>query len=211
MQNNMTLNEIAESYGTDKRISGHGYVNQYQTYLDNWRDFKFNLLEIGVYDGASLKTWKKYFPKADITGIDIDIRCKEYEEDRVNVVIGDQTDVNFLTDITNNKEYSIMIDDGGHTWKQQIVSFETLFPKLSPGGIYFVEDVHTSYVQKWKDYNISGVDYFKSLVDKVNLYGKSFIGYTEIHNQQLDYFERNIEYVHFYKSIIIIGKKQESL
>ena len=38
-----------------------------------------------------------------------------------------------------------MIDDGGHTMEQQIVSIETLFPLLADGGVYLVEDTHTSY------------------------------------------------------------------
>ena len=73
--------------------------------------------------------------------------------------------------------------------------------------------MHTSYRPNsiWDDYNITGINYFKNLVDKVNLNGKSFCGYKEIGSQNLDYDERNIDYVHFYKSILVIGKRTESL
>jgi hypothetical protein len=79
--------------------------------------------------------------------------------------------------------------------------------------MYFIEYIHTSYIAKsiWDDYHITGVDYFKGLVDKINLYGKSFRGYKEIGNQPLDYYEKNIDFIHFYKSLIVIGKKQFSL
>lgn len=33
-----------------------------------------------------------------------------------------------------------MIDDGGHTMKQQLVTFATLLPHVKPGGLYIVED-----------------------------------------------------------------------
>jgi hypothetical protein len=39
-----------------------------------------------------------------------------------------------------------VIEDGGHTMRQQITSFEVLFPFLNPGGIYFLEDLLTSWM-----------------------------------------------------------------
>lgn len=207
----MTLDELAIKHKTDKGSTDHSYTSKYSLYLEQYRNEKFNLLEIGVCDGASVKMWKDYFPKANIVALDIDSRCKEFEEDRINIHIGDQTDIKFLNNII--KEYNhfeIILDDGGHSWRQQIISFETLFPQLTPGGMYFIEDMHTSYRpgSVWDDYPTTGIDYFKTLVDKVNLNGKSFCGYKEIGNQPLDYYERNIDFIHFYKSLILIGKKQ---
>jgi hypothetical protein len=210
----MNLNNLAIKHGTDKGPYDHMYTSKYELYLDQYRDENFNLLEIGVCDGSSVKMWKEYFPKANITALDIDPRCKEFEEDRINIHIGDQTDVSFLNEVVNkHNHFEIILDDGGHSWKQQIVSFETLFPQLTPGGLYFIEDMHTSYVKNsiWSDYHITGVDYFKNLVDKVNLNGKSFCGYKEIGNQFLDYYEKNIDFIHFYKSLIVISKKSASL
>jgi len=66
------------------------YTSKYSIYLEAYRDIEFNLLEIGVYNGASVKMWKEYFPKANIVAIDIDPRCKEYEEDRITIHIGDR-------------------------------------------------------------------------------------------------------------------------
>ena len=144
----------------------------------------------------------------------MDTRCTEYAEERINIEIGDQTNPTFLKQIsTKYGPFDIILDDGGHSNKQQIVSFETLFPLLNPGGIYVIEDLHCSYIKnsQWDDYHIATTDYLKQLTDKVNLYGKSFRGYKEIAGHNLDYFERNIEYIHFYKSTCIIGKKEKSL
>lgn len=208
------LSDLASKYNTDKGPHGHGYTDIYEIYFNSYRDIDFNFLEIGVYDGASLKMWKDYFIKAKIVSIDIDKRCKSFEEERINIEIGDQTDQSFLTSVSyKHGSFSIILDDGGHSNKQQITSFETLFPLLNPGGIYMIEDLHCSYVKGsiWDDYHISTTDYLKNLVDKINLYGKSFIGYKEIGNQRLDYYERNIDYIHFYKSICVICKKQTSI
>jgi hypothetical protein len=43
----------------------------------------------------------------------------------------------------------ILIDDGGHTMKQQIVTFEVLFDHVKQDGVYLVEDLHPSY---WKEF-----------------------------------------------------------
>lgn len=211
MEKIMNLDDLAIKYQTDKGPHGHMYTSKYELYLEQYRDIEFNFLEIGVYNGDSIKMWKEYFPKANIVALDIDPRCKEYEEDRINIHIGDQTDIEFLTQTTQEHgHFEVILDDGGHSWKQQIVSFETLFPKLTPGGLYLIEDMHTSYPINsiWSDYHITGINYFKDLVDKVNLYGKSFCGYKEIGNQFLDYYERNVDFIHFYKSMLVIGKKQ---
>jgi hypothetical protein len=70
--------------------------------------------------------------------------------------------------------------------------------------------MHTSYRPQsvWDDFQITGINYFKSIVDDVNLNGKSFHGYNEIHNQYLSYNENTIDYIHFYKSLIVISKKE---
>lgn len=214
MEKIMTLDELAAKHGTDKGPNDHMYTSKYSLYLEQYRDIEFNLLEIGVYNGSSIKMWKEYFPKANIVALDIDPRCKQYEEDRIDIHIGDQTDVKFLQDVFNKYgHFEVILDDGGHSWKQQIISFETLFPLLTLGGVYLIEDMHTSYRPQsiWDDYYITGITYFKNLVDSVNLNGKSFCGYKEINGQSLDYFERNVDYIHFYKSMLVIGKKEISL
>ena len=43
-----------------------------------------------------------------------------------------------------NITFDIIIDDGGHTMKQQQTSFGVLFKNVSSGGLYILEDLHTS-------------------------------------------------------------------
>ena len=72
--------------------------------------------------------WQNYF-SADslIVGIDIISKCKKYEKDNIKIYIGDQTDVSFLGSVIKDiGKPDIIIDDGGHTSNQQIVSFDYL-------------------------------------------------------------------------------------
>ena len=48
-----------------------------------------------------------------------------------------------------NSELDIIIDDGSHINEHVIRTFQYLFPKLKPGGIYVVEDTQTSYRQDY--------------------------------------------------------------
>lgn len=67
--------------------------------------------------------------------------------------MGDQADVGFLqrfaADTTADGLFDLVIDDGGHSMEQQIVSLERLWPAVKPGGLYVIEDLQTSY---WVDY-----------------------------------------------------------
>lgn len=59
---------------------------------------------------------------------------------------GSQDDVVFLNTINTTQGYfDIIVDDGGHTMKQQITSFTHLLGKVRSGGLYIIEDLQTSY------------------------------------------------------------------
>ena len=75
---------------------GH-YLEVYERHFEQFRGKELHILEIGVAAGGSLQIWKKYFgDKAYIYGIDTDDYCKNYEEDRIKIFIGDQANKLFL-------------------------------------------------------------------------------------------------------------------
>ena len=136
------------------KVKKFGVVRKLESYFPEY-DFNFKdirdrkdlrVFEIGVQDGGSLAMWEEYFSGAEITGLDIDPRCKEFEQEGVRVYIGSQESSATLHRIESERgPFDIVIDDGGHTMNQQITSFNTLFPLLREGGIYIIEDLHTSY------------------------------------------------------------------
>ena len=57
------------------------YFNVYEKWFSSYRGKDIVFVEIGVYQGGSLQMWKNYFGKdAKIIGVDVDERCKEFEE-----------------------------------------------------------------------------------------------------------------------------------
>jgi len=185
------------------------YVDIYDTIFEKHSGKNITILEIGIYHGGSLQVWKKFLgPKAKIIGIDIDVKCKEFEEENIQIYIGDQKDVNFLNRVANIVgPFDIIIDDGGHFMDEQKVSFKTLFPKMKNTGIYIIEDAHTSYMN---DYNggylnkYSFIEFSKKLIDEINS--------QHINSKEFSPDYQAINSIHFYDSLIIIGKlKTKSL
>jgi SAM-dependent methyltransferase len=120
----------------------HSY-NEYFYFLKENRK-KIRILEIGVFSGGSLDMYKEFFgkKKIKIVGIDIDKECLKFNDEISEIQIGDQENEEFLTKFKKKHTiFDLIIDDGGHTCEQQKKSFEFLFPLLSDGGIYIIEDV----------------------------------------------------------------------
>jgi len=74
--NSDSLNELFNYYGSDKgtevnhpydrkgdKIIGHGFGEYYEKYFHEFKNEKFNFLEIGTWKGASLAAFKKYLIK----------------------------------------------------------------------------------------------------------------------------------------------------
>jgi hypothetical protein len=140
------LCRIAERHDTDKDT---GFTSVYHSLLSHVREAPLRLLEIGLYNGGSLRMWREYLPHATLHGIDVDRRTLAYEQEvpGTKVRLVDQADARalraFVAELGGS--YDVILDDGGHTMEQQIVSFEVLFPHVVSGGIYIIEDLGTSY------------------------------------------------------------------
>ena len=123
--------------------------------------------------GGSSQMWREYFgPDAKIYGVDIDPRCKAWEEPGFQVFIGDQGDPEFLRQIADEiGPVDVVIEDGGHFPLQQITTFEVFYPRIRRGGVFLIEDLHTSY---WADYGGrrgqqgTFMEYAKALTDQLN-------------------------------------------
>jgi methyltransferase family protein len=141
-------------------------------HLGRFRGKTSRLLEIGVLAGGSLEIWQTYLgPDATIVGVDIAAAARQSAPD-FTVHIGDQADAGFLqTIVAASGPFDIVIDDGGHTFDQQITSFEVLYPLLNEGGVYIVEDTCTSY---WDEFDggvgapSSFIEYAKRKIDELN-------------------------------------------
>jgi hypothetical protein len=207
-----TLDALAVHYGTDKSSKIHGYTRIYETHLAGWKYRPVRLLEIGVGSGGSLRMWSDYFPNGQIFGLDCRASSQPADE-RIKVFQGSQADGATLDRLAAVAgPFDVIIDDGSHRWSEQILALERLYPRLAPGGLYAIEDLHTSW---WSDYQ-SGptrtVAYLCSLVEEINLHGQS--GYGDVRNDPAyasrlptrSEFQATVQTITFAKSLALIRK-----
>jgi hypothetical protein len=110
------------------------------------------ILEIAVAHSGSLQLWRRYFGRdAGVWGIDVNPACAMIDDTDLEIRIGSQEDRHFLEGVVSEMGgVDIVLDDGSHIAKHQRRSFEVLFPLLSEGGLYAVEDLSTSYSSDYR-------------------------------------------------------------
>lgn len=151
------------------------YFDSYDHFFGSYRGREITFVEIGVLDGGSLFMWRDYFgSKARIIGVDLNPDAKRWEKEGFEIFIGSQSDAMFWEKfIQEVGPIDIALDDGGHTYSQQIITTESLLPHIKDGGMLVVEDTHTSYMAGFGDMQFSFIEYVKEHIDKVNMrFGK---------------------------------------
>lgn len=128
--------------GSNQHGSSHGYSFVYEKYFQPLKNESIKLLEIGIANGGSLKSWYVYFQKAEIIGIDIN-ESKHIENDRIKTFKGHQGIRGHLRKFINEfgGDFDVIIDDGSHFNNDISTSLGHLYPYLKSGGLYFIEDL----------------------------------------------------------------------
>lgn len=181
------------------------YFDIYHRHFERFRGTPATIVEFGVFHGGSLEMWRHYFgPKARIVGVDIDPRCAELTGPGIEVVIGDQADPEFLRELAARVGTpDVIIDDGGHTMEQQLTTFREMWPALAVGGVFLVEDLHTSY---WEEFGGgylrpgTFIEYAKTLVDQLHAW------HSRDERLVVDDLTRSIRGMHVYDSVIVFDK-----
>jgi len=157
-----TLTEIGIKHITDK-ATYHLFTDFYESEFTKCNFVPKDILEIGIFTGRSLLMWKEFFPDSNIEGIDIVFMAgveKLMKENSIKIYLEDAT--KFVPD---NKMYDLIIDDGSHLNSHQQKSFELYYPLVKEGGIYVIEDLHTSFMGFFKDTEVTTYDWLKSRTD----------------------------------------------
>jgi hypothetical protein len=183
------------------------YFEIYERHFSRFRGTDVRVLEFGVSQGGSLEMWKDYFgPGATIYAVDINPLCKQFESERIKIFIGDQQDRRFLRRLVSQiPNVDVLIDDGGHTMKQQIHTFEEMFPHVDARGVYVCEDLHTSYWRNWGGgFGRRGtfIEYSKRFVDQINAWHAH-----EPKRLPVTDFTRSVHSLHYYDSVLVIEKR----
>ncbi len=147
------------------------YFQVYAELLEPYRNKPITFVEVGILDGGSLFMWREYFgPQARIIGVEFNPGAKRWEQDGFEIHIGSQSDPAFWRDFFKQiGDVDIVLDDGGHTYEQQIVTAHECIPHIKNGGQLIVEDTHTSYFKSFGyPSKYSFIEWTKKLIDNIN-------------------------------------------
>lgn len=172
-----SLAELFNKYNSDK-ASLHAYDSAYSLLFSGLRDDRLNMLEIGIGSndtsipfnmgntgsiGASLFSWREYFPNAHIYGADIDPSCM-FEATRIKTYICNQlsfASVRQMGSLATSADaghkkrfFDICIDDGYHSFGANSRTYLALKPFLRTGHIYIIEDVSPWMEIAWKGFSL---------------------------------------------------------
>jgi SAM-dependent methyltransferase len=126
-----------------------------QDYIEMVERFRGeNFVELGIASGGSLALTTLVAPPGKLVAVDLkpkrvdpldQLIAERGLGDRVRLHYGvDQSDRERLTSILDqefgDEPLGIVIDDASHLLDQTRASFETLFPRLRPGGLFVIED-----------------------------------------------------------------------
>jgi hypothetical protein len=169
------LTRLANRYESDKGtdyLDAHNYTRIYSELFQPIRDKPLTILEIGLlrvdrdfrryFNGSeekganlkatsapSLQMWRIYFPKAHLIGFDID-NFSEVKIDDCRIYQGDMSSRSDLESLVQNvgSKFDIVIDDASHVSHHQQIALGTLFPHVTSGGLYIIEDL------QWQDMSL---------------------------------------------------------
>ncbi len=125
----------------------HRYDDFYEAYLLRLSDPRL-VMEFGVAHGASIHWLMRRFPKATIIGCDIlPVRDEWPHSRRVVYKLIDQGSAEDIAQLFGEftSQFDLIIEDGSHLPAHQKNCLVTCLPFIRPGGIYFLEDLHTSH------------------------------------------------------------------
>lgn len=182
------------------------YFELYHRHFARWRGRAFTMIEIGVFNGGSLRMWRDYFgPQARIVGVDANPDCTAFAEPGIEIVIGDQGDRAFLRELAGRYPApAIVLDDGGHHMRQQVATFEELYPGMHPEGVYACEDTHTSYLAHFgggAGKPGTFIETAKTLVDRLHT----------LEATHDDTFALSTDGIHFYDRMVVFERRPRAL
>ncbi len=172
MQRLETL-DVYKSYRKSKYLSvkHSSYFQVYEELLLPYRNRPLTFVEVGVQHGGSLFMWRDFLgTEARIIGIDLNPLAKQWENAGFEIHIGDQADPRFWQQFfAVVGDVDVLLDDGGHTNEQQIVTAHHCIPHIRDRGLLIVEDTHASYLGLFGNPSrYSFINFAKRMIDRIN-------------------------------------------
>lgn len=207
-----TLDSIGQRYGTDKSSAQNNFLNFYDRFLAPLRNKPVKLLEIGVLNGGSVRTWQEYFHNGKIVGVDINPEVKKFATGRVQIEVADQSKTQDLDALAEKGPFDIVVDDGSHVWPHQILTFRKLINVVKPGGFYIIEDLDTSYGKYVPHYHGGATESAAAYIQRL---ARLVVGQRVLNlEEEPDPFQKSlfsrIDFITFYRGAALIKIKDQA-
>lgn len=140
----MSLKQKIVGLSTDKDTV-HSYLETYESLFRKIKLSAKAILEIGIYEGGSIRLWKEYFSNARIYGVDITTKLFNLQQlDSSNIHLMNENAytlefVQYLKD--RNYKFDVIIDDGPHTLESMTFIAKHYPSLLTKNGILIIEDI----------------------------------------------------------------------
>lgn len=154
-----------------RSVKSSTYFDVYDHLFSPYIGTDVTFLEVGVLGGGSLHMWRDFFgEKARIIGVDLNPDAVKWEKHGFEIFIGDQSDPLFWKSLGGSiGEIDVILDDGGHTYFQQISTVVHPLDFVSDNGLIVVEDTFTSYQRGFGPKQYSFIDWAKREADLINM------------------------------------------
>jgi len=127
----------------------HRYSQFYRPHFESLSPVT-SILEYGVFKGASIRWLRSVFPAADIAAVDILQHQPEWPTGPgITYHVADQGDRTGIARLLQDmgREFDLVIEDGSHSPPHQVNCLAETLSWVRPGGLYVLEDLHTSMPQ----------------------------------------------------------------
>jgi|ETNvirnome_2_300_1030623.scaffolds.fasta_scaffold11324_2 hypothetical protein len=162
----MSLDEIANFYHIDKGTADarelhwhtacpthvcHHYTTLYAKYMNEYREKKVKLIELGISDGrfplGSLKMWLAYFKDVELFGLDNNPQIDPKQITEMGGYFGfmDQGVESHWGKMKKMlpTDFDFFIEDGSHAPNDMMYTLYQSIDMVKKGGYYFMEDIMT--------------------------------------------------------------------
>jgi hypothetical protein len=204
----VSLDEIGLAQGTDKASHGHDYLRVYEPLIP--ADVPVKLLEVGWYEGASMRTWREYLhPESIVVGVDINQPADPVDGVHFRKVDATSGEIERVADEFG--PFDVIVDDGSHLSRHVIQTLLLLWEEVAPGGLYIIEDLHVSYHKDWQGWDptdpqqkrqlgmASSMEFLKKVADDVHF---GHAGAGPAHRHMVD-----VASLAFHPGVAILRKK----
>ena len=135
----------AHPFGSDKSY-WHRYTESFYPTIFEGRTIR-NVAEFGTYRGDSVRWLQSVFPSAKIWSFDILPKSPEWPiSESVEYRTLDQGKRSQVREVLESvsQKFDLIIEDGSHSPDHQRNCLLESIDFVAPGGVYVIEDIHTS-------------------------------------------------------------------